>query len=83
MERVLLYLDDIDDFVYAFALVAERLLRVLLRFGGALTLVVAQSGLVLLAIKVPALGAGAAALLTVLLLYRSATMPTRRVPQPT
>lgn len=82
MERVLLYLDDLDDFVYAFALVADRLLRAVLRFGGAIIALAAQSALMLLAVKLPALGAAAAALLTVFLLYRSATMPKRPEPRP-
>ena len=82
MERVLLYLDDIDDFVYACALIGERLLRLLLRLGWVATLLTLQCAFVLLAVELPALGAAAAALLTVLLLYRSATMPARPVANP-
>ena len=75
MERILLYLDDLDDAVFALAFVGERRGR---RFGRALgnlllvaTLVIAIS----LAPRQPALSAGTLALVSVLLLYRSVTRP--------
>jgi len=73
MEVFLLYLDDIEDAIFAVALVAERIRRLLtiLVFCGAAVLI--QALAIQLALREPALGAGVAALLTVVVLYRSAT----------
>ena len=73
MECFLLYLDDLDDWFFAVALVGERIRRgsrrlAMLALGAAL-----QVSTVLLALRDPALGAAIAALLTVAVLYRSAT----------
>ena len=72
MERLLLYLDDIEDAIFAVALAGERIRR-LLRVLGLLGLTVGtQVFAVLVAARDPALGAGIAALLAVVVLYRSA-----------
>ena len=78
MERFLLYLDNLDDFVYGIALLAERLRATFSRLGLAAVAVAAQLALISLAVKLPAAGAAAAALLTVTTLYRSATAPIVR-----
>ena len=78
MERFLLYLDNLDDWVFGIALLAERLRVTFSRLGLAAMAIGAQLGLIALAIKVPAVGAAAAALLTVTTLYRSATAPIAR-----
>ena len=73
MERILLYLDDLEDMVYAVALNGERIRRA---FGAACLLLgaaVAQLLVIVLALRDPALGAAVASLLTVAVLYRSAT----------
>ncbi len=73
MERIVQYLDDLEDLVYAFALKWERIRRTF-RF----TLFVAASGLlqvfaVVLALYNPPLATAVAAILLVGLLYRGAT----------
>ena len=78
MERFLLYLDNLDDWVYGFALLAERLWVTFSRLGLAAVAIAVQLALVTLAVKFPVAGAAAAALLTVTTLYRSATAPIAR-----
>ena len=75
MERFLLYLDNLDDWVYGIALLAERLRVTVSRLGLAAVAIAAQLALIIMAIKFPVVGAAAAALLTVMMLYRSATAP--------
>ena len=78
MERFLLYLDNLDDWVYGIALLAERLWVTFSRLGLAAVAIAVQLALITLAIKFPVAGAAAAALLTVTTLYRSATAPIAR-----
>ena len=73
MEVFLLYLDDFEDAIFAVALVAERIRRLLVMFVFYGAAVLTQALAILLAMRDPALGAGVAALLTVFVLYRSAT----------
>ena len=77
MERLLQYLDDLDDFVYAIALTWERI-RTL--FGlvatSALTVAVMALG-IYAAIEKPPMAVAIAALLAVSLLYRAAVAGTR------
>ena len=73
MECLLQYLDDLDDAWYALALLAERIrhgIRIISMITGSLAAVCLGA---LLALAQPALGAAAAALLTVAVLYRSCT----------
>jgi len=75
MERLLLYLDDIDDVVFALALVGERrgprIGRALVNLLLGLSIVTA----IALTARLPALSAGVFALVLVILLYRSVTRP--------
>jgi len=75
MERVLLYLDDLDDAVFALAFVGERRVRWLAWLLATLLLAAAAAATVFAALYDPALGVAALSLITVLLLYRSATTP--------
>ncbi len=73
MERLVQWLDDLDDLVYMVGLVSERFrrsLKSLLLTGFALTI---QIGGVLLALWHPPLAMAAAMLLFVSLLYHSVT----------
>lgn len=73
MERFLLYLDDLEDMVFAFALVGERIRRIVYIAAFLAVALLTQAAVVLLAVHNPPIGAGLGALLTVLVLYRSAT----------
>ena len=75
MERVLQYLDDVDDLLGAFGLIAERLRNVLwvatfLALGG-----IAAYGAVILALAEPPLALAMAVMMFVILMYRSVTRP--------
>jgi len=78
MERILLYWDNLDDVVGAFALMAERI-RKLLLFAACTTCVgVLQIGGILLALSEPPLALAVATILLVTLLYRETTNPRSR-----
>ena len=78
MERVLLYWDDLDDIVGAFALMAERI-RKLLLFAAYTTCVASlQIGAILLALSEPPLALAIATILLVIVLYRETTNPPSR-----
>jgi hypothetical protein len=77
MECLLQYLDDLEDFVFAVALLAERIRR-----AGQTLLIVALSLVVqllgiTLALSRPPLAIAAVSLITVGMLYRSVTGPIR------
>ncbi len=73
MERLLQYLDDLDDLYSTIGLLAERIRSVLwLLFSAAMVLIVVASG-ILLALAEPPLALATAIILFVTLLYRSAT----------
>ena len=77
MERIVQYLDDLEDLVYAVALTAERLRRALRRVVTAfLALGMLALGL-LLALSQPPLAVAAVSLLMVTALYRAAVGNTR------
>jgi len=77
MERLLQYLDDLDDFVYAVALTSERI-RTLCNLVLSLTLMVAAQSLgIYVAAKNPPLAVAVASLLAVTLLYRSVVAGVR------
>ena len=65
MECFLLYLDDLEDWIYAVALVGERIRRGLKRLGLLAVAAVRTGRLIFLALRDPALGAAVAALLAV------------------
>jgi len=76
MERFIQYLDILEDSVYVVALLAERIRRIgFILFVAAITLVVSALG-AWLALTQPPAAIAVAALLTVTVLYRSATAPT-------
>lgn len=72
MERIVQYLDDLEDLIYAFALKWERIRRAV-RFA---TFIAASISLqflgVFLALSIPAMAVATASLLLVGLLYRGA-----------
>ena len=75
MEKVLLYLDDLDDAFFALALVRERRWRSMLTLLAAAMVGLIGLATTYVAFHEPTLGAASLALLTVLLLYRAATQP--------
>lgn len=77
MERLLQYLDDIDDMVGALGLAYERLRRlslVLIVLAASLVLI---AGAISLALIHPPMALATCLLLLVTLLYRAVTSPTR------
>lgn len=73
MERLLQYLDDLDDLFSTIGLLAERIRSVLwLLFSAAMVLIVVAGG-ILLALVEPPLALATAIILFVTLPYRSAT----------
>ena len=77
MERLLLYLDDIDDAVFALAFVRERRGGPLRTLLAAAFMALLGAATVYVALHSPSLGAASLALLTLLLLYRSAVVSPR------
>lgn len=71
MERLMQYLDDLEDFVYAAALAAGRIVRILQALAFMAMSVALQVGALLLALTQPPLGLAVAAILSVTLLYRT------------
>ena len=76
MERLLQYLDDLDDTFGMVGLIVERLRRFLIGLFFYLTLCIAALASIGLAILHPPIALATSILLFVLLLYRSATAPT-------
>lgn len=75
MEKVIQYLDELDDLFCAVGLVAERIRNVLwlvvyLTLGG-----ICAYGAVMLALAEPPLALAMAVMLFVILMYRSVTRP--------
>ena len=81
MERILQYLDDLDDFVYMVALAWERIRRACSFVVLMMFLVAVQASGIYAALTAPPLAVAIATLLSVTLLYRSAVYhsPNRRV----
>lgn len=75
MEFLLQYLDDIDDLVGAFGLVAERLRRLALFFASMLLLLAVAVAGIWLALAHPPIALATSTVLFVTLLYRSVTAP--------
>jgi hypothetical protein len=69
MERFMQYLDILEDAYFVVALLAERIRRILLVLGT----IGITAAMVALALNEPPIGFAVAALLTVTVLYRSAT----------
>jgi hypothetical protein len=81
MERLLQYLDDLDDLFSAIGLLAERIRSVLWLLFSAVAALVVEAGGILLALEEPPLALATAILLFVTLLYRSVTVPIGRLRQ--
>jgi hypothetical protein len=75
LERILQWLDDLDDLYGMVGLLAERIRRVLVTLARVFTLVFVVTGGVAAALIEPPLGLAIAILLFVFLLYRSVTQP--------
>ena len=75
MERLLLYLDDLDDLYGVVGLMAERLRRLVWNFTRIFVLLSVATGGVLAALWEPPLGLAVVILLFVFLLYRNVTQP--------
>ena len=75
MERILQWLDELDDLYGAARLLAERMRRFAWNFARTLVLLLAGAGGVIAALKEPPLGLAVAILLFVFLLYRVVTQP--------
>jgi hypothetical protein len=80
MERLMQYLDDLEDFVYAVALAAWRIRRAATTLAVLALSIALQVAIVLLALMQPPLALAIVALIFVTLLYRAATtQPARTV----
>jgi len=75
LERLLQWLDDLDDLFGALGLLAERTRHLLLAFARLLTLLSVAACGILAALREPPLGLAVAILLFVFLLYRGVTQP--------
>lgn len=78
MERVMQYLDDLEDFVCAIVLAAGRIARALVGVLALALSVATPVGILLLALIQPPLGLAAATMLSVILLYRAVVNGPRR-----
>ena len=75
MERILLWLDDLDDLFGVVALLSERILRSIAKLLRVVALLSVAGCGIFAALTEPPLGLAVAILLFVFLLYRSATQP--------
>jgi len=82
MERLMQYLDDIEDTVFAVALLMERVRRLLQTVLLLVASVIFQGLGVLLALSRPPMALAVVCLVTVGMLYRSATGPQPVPAQP-
>ncbi len=81
MERLLQYLDDLDDLYSAIGLLAERIRSVLWLLFSTVVALLAVAGGILLALTEPPFALATAIILFVTLLYRSVTVPAGRLHQ--
>jgi membrane protein YdbS with pleckstrin-like domain len=75
VERLLQYLDDLEDLIYAAPLIAEQLRRAIQRILFLLTSIVLQIAGVILALSHPPLALAVVTLMLVALLYRAVIVP--------
>ncbi len=78
MERLLQYLDDLEDIIYAVPLIAEQLRRATLRILFLLGSICLQVAGVVLALSHPPLALAVVMLLLVGMLFRAAVIPLPR-----
>ena len=81
MERLLQYMDNLDDVVGAFGLIYERLRRVFLALIAGITGLVAMASGIWLALVHPLMALATGLLLFVTLLYHVVTSPSPEQPQ--
>ena len=81
MERVLQYLDDLDDIYGAIGLLAERLRNLAWLTGVFLLLLISITASVLLALAEPPFALATAIILFTTLLYRAVTGPGLEISQ--
>ncbi len=75
MERLLQYLDDLEDLIYAAPLIAEQLRRAVQRILFLLASILLQIGGVILALSHPPLALAVVTLMLVAMLYRAVIVP--------
>jgi hypothetical protein len=75
MERLLQYLDDLEDLIYAAPLIAEQLRRAIQRILFLFASIVLQIAGVILALSHPPLALAVVTLMLVALLYRAVIVP--------
>ncbi len=78
VERLLQYLDDLDDLIYATPLMAEQLRRAIQRILFLLVSICLQIAGVVLALSHPPLALAVVILLSVGMLFRAAVIPVPR-----
>jgi len=76
VERILQYLDDLDDLIGIFGLLAERVRSILVSVALLVILVIAAVVGIFIALSKPPLGLAVVILLFVTLLYRAVTAPS-------
>jgi hypothetical protein len=75
VERLLQYLDDLEDLIYAAPLIAEQLRRAIQRILFLFASIVLQIAGVILALSHPPLALAVVTLMLVALLYRAVIVP--------
>jgi len=75
VERLLQYLDDLEDLIYAAPLIAEQLRRAIQRIVFLFASIVLQIAGVILALSHPPLALAVGTLMLVALLYRAVIVP--------
>ncbi len=78
MERLLQYLDDLEDLIYAAPLIAEQFRRAIQRILFLLGSIFLQAAGVILALSHPPLALAVVMLLLVGMLFRAVVVPVRR-----
>ena len=79
MERLVQYLDDLDDLYGAFGLLIERLRHFIGLAGIVAALAALETAGILVALSEPPLGLAIALLLFTALMYRAVTRPTLEI----
>ena len=82
MERLIQYLDDLDDLVGMFGLVAERIRSLFLALLSCVSIAAVAVPGVWLALVSPPLALATSTILFVTLLYRTVTAPTHALSRP-
>ena len=75
MERVIQWLDDLDDLIGIIGLATERMRRLLVAVGLTIAAFLLQLGGILLALSHPPIALATVIIMFVTLLYRSVTNP--------